>query len=257
MRTEAGLHFERGGTGEPTLLLLHGLGGVGEVWRGVEELLTERWPGSWIIPDLPGHGRSAASGRYSFGGMTAAIAETITGTGPVVVLGHSLGGVLGLTLATGWFGVPVAAVCGLGIKVQWSAAELTKAAEVAAKPARAFETRDEAAQRWLRVAGLEELWAVDAPGLGSAVTRAGDGWRTTVDQRAFGVGEPDVAGLLAVSNAEVLLAAGAGDTMCPAEDLLAVQGDAVVLPGLGHNAHVEDPKAVWSLVERLHSGIPS
>jgi len=43
MRTEAGIHFKRGGTGEPTLLLLHGLG-TGEVWRGLEEQLAERWP---------------------------------------------------------------------------------------------------------------------------------------------------------------------------------------------------------------------
>jgi hypothetical protein len=41
MRTEAGIHFKRGGTGEPTLLLLHGLG-TGEVWRGLEEQLAER-----------------------------------------------------------------------------------------------------------------------------------------------------------------------------------------------------------------------
>ena len=53
------LHVKRGGSGQPTLLLLHGLGAVGEVWQGLEEVLTERWPGSWVIPDLPGHGRSA------------------------------------------------------------------------------------------------------------------------------------------------------------------------------------------------------
>jgi pimeloyl-ACP methyl ester carboxylesterase len=102
MRTEAGIHFKRGGTGEPTLLLLHGLGGTGEVWRGLEEQLAERWPGNWIVPDLPGHGRSVENAPYSFGRMTAAVAEAVTGVGPLVVLGHSLGGVLALTLSSGW-----------------------------------------------------------------------------------------------------------------------------------------------------------
>jgi thioesterase domain-containing protein len=34
--------------------------------------------------------------------MTAAVAEAVTGVGPLVVLGHSLGGVLALTLSSGW-----------------------------------------------------------------------------------------------------------------------------------------------------------
>jgi pimeloyl-ACP methyl ester carboxylesterase len=251
MRTEAGLHFTCGGTGEPTLLLLHGLGGTGEVWRGIEEQLAERWPGTWIVPDLPGHGRSAEHAPYSFGRMTAAVAEAVTGVGPLVVLGHSLGGVLGLTLATGWFGVPVAAVGGLGIKTRWSPDELANAAAVAAKPARAFATREEAAQRWLKVAGLHGLWPIDSPAIDSGLIETEDGWRTALDPHTFGVGAPDMPGLLAASRAEIILAAGENDPMCPAEHLHAHQADAVVLPGLGHSAHVEDPAALWPLVERL------
>jgi pimeloyl-ACP methyl ester carboxylesterase len=243
--TGTGLHVKRGGSGQPTLLLLHGLGAVGEVWQGLEEVLTERWPGSWVIPDLPGHGRSAKAASYSFGGMTASIAEEVRG--PLVVLGHSLGGVLALTLSSGWFGVPVAAVCGLGIKVRWSESELAKAAEVAAKPARTFATREEAADRWVKVAGLHGLWDPAA----ASVVEAEGGWQTALDPHTFGVGAPDMTGLLAASRAKVVLAAGEKDPMCPGEDLLAVSPEAVVLPGLGHNAQVEDPAALWPLLEAL------
>jgi hypothetical protein len=73
---------------------------------------------------------------------------------PTVVLGHSLGGVVGLALGSGWFGVPVPGACGLGMKVRWTSAELAKAATLAARPAMTFATRDEAMDRPLRVAGL-------------------------------------------------------------------------------------------------------
>ena len=43
------------------------------------------------------------------------------------MLGHSLGGVVGLVLASDGFPVPVHAVIGLGIKVAWSRQELDRA----------------------------------------------------------------------------------------------------------------------------------
>ena len=56
------LWVEQGGSGNgPTLLLMHGLSGTGGVWNGLRPLLEKYWPGSWVIPDLRGHGRSAHS----------------------------------------------------------------------------------------------------------------------------------------------------------------------------------------------------
>lgn len=124
-------HGHDGGAG-PALVLLHGLGATGEVWSGFIGAVGDGWPGPILVPDLPGHGRSAALPRYSFGSLAAALASALEPGKPAVVLGHSLGGVLGLTLGSGWFGVPVPAVCGLGMKVRWSAAELAKAAALAA-----------------------------------------------------------------------------------------------------------------------------
>jgi pimeloyl-ACP methyl ester carboxylesterase len=259
MASETGLFVERGGDGEPVLLLLHGLGATGAVWRGLAELLPDRWPGGWLVPDLPGHGRSPWVPRYSFGRLAAEVAEVaeVADGGRLVVLGHSLGGVVGLALASGWFGVSVDAVCGLGIKLRWSAEDLARAADLAARPSRVFATRDEAAERALKVAGLAGLVPADSPAVDAGLAQVDGtegtdgGWRLALDPAAFGVGAPDIAGLLAASRAEVLLAAGEHDAMCPTDHLRAAQPDGVVLGGLGHNAHVEDPGALWPLLDRL------
>lgn len=241
------MHVSRGGSGAPTLVLLHGLGATGEVWPEV----AARWPGSWVIPDLPGHGRSDPLPRYSFGALAAAVAGSLPPGEPVVVLGHSLGGVIGLTLASGWFGVPVPAVCGLGIKVQWSTPELEKAAELAARPPKMFATRDEAADRFLRMAGLAGLVTPDSPAALSGLSEVDGGWRLSLDPAAFGVGGPDMRSLLAACRARVILAAGERDPMSPREHLASLVADPVMLPGLGHNAPVEDAAAVQPLLDRL------
>jgi pimeloyl-ACP methyl ester carboxylesterase len=62
---DADLRVQQGGSGDPVLLLLHGLGATGDVWDGWRPLLARRWPGRWLAPDLPGHGgsRQRDSGR--------------------------------------------------------------------------------------------------------------------------------------------------------------------------------------------------
>ncbi|NUT95873.1 MAG: alpha/beta fold hydrolase [Saccharothrix sp.] len=230
------IHVERGGSG-PLLVLLHGLGATGEVWRGV----VDRWPGSWLVPDLPGHGRSGPLERYSFGSFAAAVASVVP-AGPVAVLGHSLGGVVALTLASGWFGVDVPAVAGVGIKLRWSPEELERAAGLATRPPKVFETRAEAVDRASKLAGVP---------LDHGVVPDGDGWRPVLDMAAFGVGAPDVEGLLAASKARVVLAAGERDHMCPEADLLAASPGGMVLAGVGHNAHVEHPESIDPVLARL------
>jgi pimeloyl-ACP methyl ester carboxylesterase len=230
----------------PVLLLLHGLGATGEVWSDFVEALGDGWPGPVLVPDLPGHGRSAPLPAYSYGHMATAIAVAVDPGKPAVILGHSLGGVLGLTLASGWFGVPVTAVCGLGMKVRWTPPELAKAAAIAARPAMTFDTRAQAMDRALRIAGLQGL----RPELPSAVARAPRGWRLTLDNAAFGVGAPDIPGLLAASRSEVVLAAGEHDPIGPAEHL-AEFGRPTILAGCGHYAQLEAPHALLSILDKL------
>src|SRR5579859_4042181 len=264
---EAGLRVHEGGSGEPVLVLLHGLGATGDVWETWRPLLARRWPGRWLAPDLPGHGGSARLAAYSFDGMAAAVAglvqpaavaglgqpAAVAGLGqpaaPVVVLGHSLGGVVGLALASGTFGLPVRAVIGLGIKVVWTDEDLARAQALAGRPQAWFASRDEAAARYLRVSGLDGLLSATDPAVDAGLCAKGGRWQLAMDPRTFAVGAPDMAQLLARSQAAVTLARGEHDPMNTDQQLARLEVPAVTLPGLGHNAHVESPERSIALLD--------
>lgn len=243
------LRIHQGGSGDPLLVLLHGLGATADVWAGWWPLLAERWPGRWIAPDLPGHGGSAPLAAYTFDGFAAAVAGIVRAD--AVVLGHSLGGVVGLALASGRFGTRVRAVIGLGIKVSWTGEELERARALADRPLSWFSSRDEAAARYLRVSGLTGLLPAGDPAVDAGLLVQDGRWRLAMDPGAFAVGAPDMAGLLASSQAQVLLARGEHDPMNTDQQLARLGAAAVTLPGLGHNAHVENPRASLTLLDTV------
>jgi len=247
LSVDANLRRQHGGYGDPVLLLLHGLGGTGDVWSGCQPLLAQRWPGRWVAPDLPGHGGSTPLPGYTFDGLAAAIAPLVVGADRVVVLGHSLGGVVGLSLAGAQR--TVERVIGLGIKVSWSEEDLAKAGALATRPPAWFDTRDEAAARYLRVSGLSGLVGPDDSIVDAGLREEDGRWRLALDPRAFGVGAPDMAGLLAGTEAAVVLTRGEHDPMNTDEQLAALGAPTVTLAGLGHSAHVENPAAVLALLD--------
>ena len=245
----AGLRVQEGGNGEPLLVLLHGLGATGDVWGGWRPWLAQRWPGGWIAPDLPGHGGSPPLAAYTFDGFAGAVAGIVPPGARAVVLGHSLGGVVGLALASGRFAVPVHAVIGLGIKVAWTDEELDRARAVAQRPLAWFASRDEAAARYLRVSGLGGLLPAGDPAVDAGLREQGGRWRLAIDPGAFAVGAPDMAQLLARSQAPVTLARGEHDPMNTDEQLAGLGAPTVTLPGLGHNAHAESPELAIALLD--------
>jgi pimeloyl-ACP methyl ester carboxylesterase len=232
----------------PVLLLLHGLGATGAVWDPVARLADERWPGPWLAPDLAGHGRAAPGRPYAFGRYAAEVARLLDPDDEVVVVGHSMGGVVALMLASGWFRLGVRAAIGIGIKLRWSADELTKAAALATRPPRTFESREDAVARYLRVSGLDGLATADSSMARDGVVEVADGWQLAQDPATFAVGAPDVPRILAAAHSPTVVTSGEHDIMCTPEDLHAVCPDAEVLAGLGHNAHVEAPGRVLDLV---------
>jgi pimeloyl-ACP methyl ester carboxylesterase len=219
-----------------TTLLLHGLGATSRVWDGW------RLDGA-IAPDLPGHGTAETLPGYSFESMTTALATNLPDH-LTTIIGHSLGGVLALELANGRYGVQVDRVIALGVKVMWSDEDLARTAALAARPISYYDTRDEAAARYVRIAGLDGLVDPQDPSVDHGLRHENGRWRLTLDPRAFGVGAPNMPRLIREARADVVLARGELDPMNTDDELTALHDQVVTLPGLGHNAHVEDPSAL-------------
>lgn len=243
---------ESGGSGDCTILFLHGLGATAGVWTGVREALEERGGRRWVVADLGGHGGSDWQPFYSVGQLAAQLAQTIPEAPPLIV-GHSLGAYVGLALASGWFGVRVRAVLGIGPKIAWPEADLKAAQDLAARPVRCYATEDEALARYRRVSGLDEELAPGREAHARGVLHTPGGWRLAQDPGTFAVAGAPFASLASAADARVVLARGERDPMVSLEELRAHTRQAYDIPGAGHNAHVEDPRAVLGLIEALLS----
>lgn len=236
--------------GDRLAVLLHGLGATGAVWHGVAQVLEGR---GWrcLAPDLRGHGTATSPGPFGYGNHAADIAALLAGQdmAQVTILGHSFGGVVGAVLAGGLFGPPPARLVTLGVKTDWSEAEVAGARAMAARPGKTFATWAEAQDRYLKVAGLHGLIAPNAPETRGGVIETADGWALAMDPRVFGAVGPDIPALLDAVACPLTLAAGTDDPMATPATMRRIDPGAILLPGLPHNAHVAGPQAVADLLE--------
>ena len=95
------LAFTRTGKG-PAVLLIHGFAGNKEVWSDLGKRLSERF--TVLAVDLPGCGASPvpAPGAVDFAAVADAVAKVARREleGPVLAVAHSMGGLVGLRLAS-------------------------------------------------------------------------------------------------------------------------------------------------------------
>ena len=207
--------------------------------------IEAEWPGRFVIPDLRGHGRSPHAEPYGFGTLSADVADLLPQGCEVAILGHSMAG------PSAWFWPAASSACASAASSRSASRsngarrDSAGARKLAATPARRFETRDQAVERYLKVSGLAGLVDPDSPTAAAGVVEEDGAFRLAADPRAAAVAGPPIADLIAGARAPLRLAAGEQDAMSP----LAVMGrfdhEAAQLPALGHNAHVEAPEAVW------------
>ena len=89
--------WDAGPAHAPVLLAIHGLGGSGRYWQGLADRVGDRF--RIVAPDLAGFGRSDEpeedANRALHLDDLDAVADDVAGSSaPLVVVGHSLGGVL-------------------------------------------------------------------------------------------------------------------------------------------------------------------
>ena len=112
MRPWGQLRVWQAGEG-PHLLLIHGLGGSGRYWQSLSEAVATHF--HLIAPDLAGFGGSSSNARSFDRGSHLEDIDTVVDhfapSGEVVVVGHSLGGLLGAL----WTGRSRERVAGLAV----------------------------------------------------------------------------------------------------------------------------------------------
>lgn len=227
------------------MVLIHGLGATGEVWDELTPLID----GRWLVPDLRGHGQSPHAAPYSHGADAAAIASLLDQDEEVTVVAHSMGGYIGMALAGGAFGVRVAKVIAIGVKMSWSAEEIASMHALARKPARSFDTREDAIAWYLKVSGLSGIVDVDSPVALSGVIQRDSKWTLAADPMTYAAVGPQPEPLAAAMLCPQRLGVGVDDGMVDAASLTPFDPDPFVIADAGHNAHVQQPAAFWDLIQ--------
>jgi pimeloyl-ACP methyl ester carboxylesterase len=207
----------------------------------------------WLAADLGGHGGSDWQSSYSVGQLAAQLAELLEQQQlrELFIVGHSLGAYVGLALASGWFGIPVRGVLGIGPKITWPDADLQVARELAGRAVRWYATAEEAGARYRRVSGITTDIAPGPDLLARGTVQAESGWRLAQDPRTFCVAGAPFASLATCSIAHVVLARGERDSMVTLQELQAHASQAYDVADAGHNVHIEKPSAVIALLEQL------
>ncbi|TAL76942.1 MAG: alpha/beta hydrolase [Burkholderiaceae bacterium] len=243
------LWAKHGGAGSPLLVLLHGLGCCASVWDRLIPLLDAHWPGRWIAPDLRGHGHSFHQEPYTYSTLAADVASLVKGEDDITILGHSMGGAVGMLLATGQFGVTVRGLVAFSVKLDFDQGDVDRLHKIARGPVRWFDSEEEAIDRYLKVSGLKGLVDPASDMARGGVVKVEGKFSLAMDPKVnYVVGSP-LDPFIASLNVPVHLLVGADDKLVSFELMRQCDPNMTVIPGLGHNLHVEAAAQLWQHVE--------
>jgi magnesium chelatase accessory protein len=232
----------------PTILLLHGTGASTHSWRDLAPLLARTF--TVVAPDLPGHGftEHPPAAQMTSAGMARLVAALMRALDlqPSLVVGHSAGAAIGarMMLAKLIRPVPMVSLNALYPIAARLLANTPVVPWVFAMQAR----RKGAVDRLLAATGSR----IDADGRKFYARLISRPSHVAGALRMMSRWDLDIE--LAELDVPVTLVVGDKDGMVPPEEgerLAARLPNArvVMLPGLGHLAHEEDPALVARLVE--------
>jgi pimeloyl-ACP methyl ester carboxylesterase len=253
-------YLEWGRPGRPLVVLLHALGCHNGWWREVGPVLGEAF--HVVAPDLRGHGTAGPASSYrwdDYAGDVEALIERVTFDAhaspfpPVSIVGHSMGGYVGLCVAARGR-IPLGALVILDMKTSASDEELAQMRAAAERPARPFPSLAEAVARY-RLSPPEDLPAERLAAVAAdSFRQSADGtWLPRFDRKAMAI-EPLEAGALAAAvRCPSLWVRGEHSLIMdrPGAQALgqAAGGQFQELPGLHHHL----PLAAPALVSQLTS----
>ncbi|MCV7151581.1 alpha/beta fold hydrolase [Mycolicibacterium pyrenivorans] len=262
------------GSGDETLLLIHGMAGSSETWRAVIPQLSKKY--RVIAPDLLGHGQSAKPrSDYSLGAFAVLLRDLLEelGISRATVVGQSLGGGVAMQFA---YQHPdfcqrlvLISSGGLGPDVGWTLRLLSSPGAELLLPVIApppVVTAGNKLRSWFAAGGIQsprgaEMWSAYSS-LADSQTRQAflKTLRSVVDYRGQSVSALNRLHL--TSDLPTMVIWGDQDRIIPMEHGYAVHEARPgcrleVLTGVGHFPHVERPGEVADLIEDFIETTPS
>jgi pimeloyl-ACP methyl ester carboxylesterase len=247
---------EWGRAGARPVLLLHSLAAHSHWWDWVAPPLSEA--ARVIALDLRGHGGSdwaepAAYRAPDYAADVVAVLDRL-GWGTPLVIGHSLGGYVGATLAA----LHPERVGGLVIvdtMTEWNEVETAWALEQAERPGQEFASREEAGARFRlspRETTAPAAWLRHLGEMGVRESRPG-AWRPVFDRRVFAHARPDAWPVLPGVTCPTLVVRGAGSPIMSREAGHRVaetvkRGRLAEVEGAYHHLILDDPSRFVALV---------
>ena len=237
----------------PVALLLHGTGAATHSWRDLAPLLAAGF--TVVAPDLPGHGFTGPIRRatpVAVANSLAALLQSL-GLAPALTIGHSAGAALAMTMVQHQLAMPQAVV-GLGGALLPFPGMAGKLFPLLARMLFVNPLMPEIFAMRARVPG--EISAFIQRSTGSRLDATGLALYERLMKSSGHIGGAlalmanwDLVPLekaLPTLDVPVLLAHGDRDKTIPPETSRTVaarlpRATAVMLPGLGHLAHEEDP----------------
>ncbi len=226
------------------VVLLHGLFDSARGWRDLPERLA-RAGHPVLVPDLPGHGRSAP-GDGTLDGAEAALAATLPPEGRVGLVGHSLGAVLAARLARRLGPrldrLVLIAPAGLGPRIDRDFLDMMSEARTAAALGRALTRLGPGAGPYSDDALAAELEQLDLR-RDAMTALAGSLARN-------GIQQADIAPLLDGLPAPLTAVFGLADPIVDWHDCANLPPRAAIhlVPGAGHLPHALRPDLVAELI---------
>lgn len=148
-----------------------------------------------------------------YGLYAADEADLLPVDGPVYIAGHSMGGAIALALASGLYGLQPDAAFVFSMKTDFAPDEFQRLSTYASTPVRSFNSAQEAAARFVKVAGLEGLVAADRDHALAGIGRLGEHYRLAADPRTVLAAGPSVHAMLRASRCPIRFACGRQDTI--------------------------------------------
>ena len=257
------LRYFVGGAGEPTIVLVHGLGGAAANWFAVAPELARHQ--RVVVPDLPGHGGSAGvPGLPNLAPFAEIVHELAAREDalPALFAGHSLGAVVAVRHAVRYpdetLGIVLAGAA--GIRSSTRTAQVLLALAPLVQPGRwlAPHRRRIASSPRLRTAVFGGWGVSDAAALAREAADAllvDVPLHTDVADASSALVRDDVRPLLREVLCPTLVLWGARDTQVPLEDAFAyargLGAELRVLADCGHLLVVERPAACLDAIESL------